>query len=171
MRVCIECQQDVTGKKAAKVKDDHVIQFIRSIKRAVRLSKENELYVCEADLEKHNKKRKSFEKTLLIFGVLAAVVVLLMVGSLLLSGKLNITILIYSILMGVFIILLAVLFKYAPATEQYGSSDRRSGHNCTGNGISSTSSKTEARVAPQQTEQTAHGQEKKERRIKTGKSK
>jgi len=117
MKVCVDCQQEVVGKKAVRVKEDRTIRMLRSIKRLLRISKENELYVCEADLEKHLERRKSFEKTMLIFAAIAAFIVVLLLVTILFSGRFEILTIISAILIGVFLFLFSVIFKYVPAVE------------------------------------------------------
>lgn len=118
MKICIECEKDVAGKKAFKIKEDRIIRGIRALKKLTRTAQGNELYVCNDHLEKHMKKRKRFEKSILIFGILAGIVVVLLVGMLLLSKKFDVVLLIYSLLVGVFILAFAVIFRYAPAIEK-----------------------------------------------------
>lgn len=117
MKVCVDCQQDVVGKKAVKVKEDKTIRMLRGLKRFLRIAKENDLYVCEADLEKHLERRKSFEKTMLIFAAIAAFIVVLLFVAILLSGRFEILTIISAILIGIFLFLFSVIFKYVPAVE------------------------------------------------------
>ena len=114
MRVCIVCQNDVSGKKAVPVQEDAVIRSIRRVKQALRIAKNDELYVCDDDLARHREKRKSFERSMIFFGVLSAAVVLLLIGTIVLSGKLDIFAILSAFMIGAFILLFSVLFKYAP---------------------------------------------------------
>jgi uncharacterized membrane protein len=117
MKICIECEKDVSGKKAVKIREDRIIQAIRKVKEITRTAQGNELYVCEEHVEQHKTRRKKFERSILIFGILAGVVVVLLVGMLLMSEKFDIILFIYSVLIGVFILAIAVIFRYCPGME------------------------------------------------------
>lgn len=116
-KVCVDCQKEVNGKRAVKVKEDRIILALRAAKRALKISRENELFICEDCFEKHEKRRKSFEKTMLIFAVVAALIIVLMVFTIILSGRLEL----WAILSGILIIALlavfSIIFKYVPATD------------------------------------------------------
>ncbi len=118
MRICIVCQKDVEGKSAVPVKDDAIIRSIRKVKSAFNIAQNNELYVCEDDIPVHDKRRKEFERSLVLFGVLAAVVVILLVLTIIMSGRFDIFAFISAILIGLFILLFAIVFKYAPALDK-----------------------------------------------------
>ncbi len=117
MKICIECNESVAGKRAVKVKEDRIIRLIRIVKQKLNIAANNELYVCEKDIDKHIKRRKDFEKNMVFFSILAGLVVLAMVASMLLSESLNIWAVFSSIVIGMFILTFAVVFKYAPALE------------------------------------------------------
>jgi len=117
MDVCIICQKDVAGKSAVSVKEDRIILAIRSMKQALKMAQNNKLYVCETCMEEHSKRRKSFEKSMLFFGVLAAIVVVLLFISMILSGRFDIMAIFSIFIIGVLILLFSLLFKYTPATE------------------------------------------------------
>ena len=117
MRVCIVCQKDVTGKPAKPVKEDSIIRFIRVVKQTFRVAANNELYVCDEDLPAHLQRRRSFERSIIIFGVLAAIVVVLLIGTILLSGRFDIWAMFSALIIGLFILLFVFVFKYAPAIE------------------------------------------------------
>ena len=114
-KICIICHQVVSQGKAARVKDDAVIQGIRGLKRLLRIAQNNELYVCEKDLPVHAEKRKKFEKELLIIGGVAIAVLFLLIGLPLLSGRFDISLFVSSIFISFLIVLFGILFKYAPA--------------------------------------------------------
>lgn len=117
MKICIICQNEVAGKKAAKVREDRIIKAIRKLKALFKIAAGNELYVCEEDLPKHLKRRKSFEKNILFFGILAVFVVMLLLFIIFMSGRFNLWVIISSLFIGVFILLFALIFKYAPGIE------------------------------------------------------
>ncbi|MEM3422240.1 MAG: hypothetical protein QXF35_02150 [Candidatus Bilamarchaeaceae archaeon] len=116
-KVCIECGNLVYGKKAVKVKDDIILKILRDIKRATKTAKENELYVCEDDLKKNQQKRSEFLKSMLIFGIAAAAVLLLSLVSIILSGVFNIGLLLFGFVVAATILLLVIITKYTPAVE------------------------------------------------------
>jgi len=118
MKVCIVCQKDVEGKSAVAIKEDLIIRTIRAIKQFFHIATNNELYVCEDDIPVHEQKRKSFERSLLFFGVLGAVVVLLLIGNLFLSGNFDPLAILSAFIIGAFVLLFALVFKYAPALEK-----------------------------------------------------
>jgi cation transport ATPase len=116
MKICISCQTAVEGKKAIRIKEDRIIRVIRAVKKAFGIAQMNELYVCEDDLKEHKKRRNSFEKSMLFASVLAGIVVIMVLGALLLSGRLDPWPVFSAFVIGVFVLALP-LFKYAPALE------------------------------------------------------
>jgi predicted nucleic acid-binding Zn ribbon protein len=118
MKVCIVCQKDISGKNAVTVKEDSIIRAIRTFKQFFHIAANNELYVCSDDIQVHEKRRGEFERSMIFFGVLSALVVIVLIGTLLLSGRFDIFAFISAIVRGVFILLLSVVFKYSPALEK-----------------------------------------------------
>lgn len=116
MKICILCEKEVDPNSSFKVKDDPIIQFLRSVKSKLNIVKNNELYVCSSDLDKYNKKRKSFEKNLIICSAIAAIVFLLFLVVTVLSFKLDLLALLSVFVIIVFILALPILV-YAPAIE------------------------------------------------------
>jgi hypothetical protein len=119
MKVCISCEADVSGRKAYPVKEDRIIRAVRTVKKALRIARMNELYVCDACLEKHRVRRQSFEKSMLFASVLGGLIIIVMLGVMLLSGKLDLWAVVSSLIIGGFVMLLP-LFRYAPAVEAKG---------------------------------------------------
>lgn len=117
MKVCIVCQKEVDGKKAVKVREDRIIKAIRRLKSIFRIAAGNDLYVCEEDLQKHLERRKSFEKSMLFFGILSVFVVMLLLFLVVMSGRFNLLVILSSFAIGAFILLFALVFKYAPGVE------------------------------------------------------
>jgi hypothetical protein len=117
MKVCITCQQSVEGKRAVRVREDRVIRAIRAIKKALRIAQMNELYVCEADIRKHLEHRRAFEKMLLFASILAGLIVVLLIGLLLISGRFDLWAMFSSLIIAGFVLVLP-LFRYAPALEE-----------------------------------------------------
>jgi hypothetical protein len=116
MKVCISCETDVTGKKAYPIKEDRIIRAVRTVKKALGIAKMNDLYVCENCLEKHKGRRQSFEKSMLFATVLGGIIIIVMLGMMLLSGKLDIWAAVSSIVIGGFVMVLP-FFRYAPAVQ------------------------------------------------------
>ena len=125
MRVCIVCQKDVSGKSAKPIKEDNIIRMIRAVKQVLRIAANNELYVCEDDLAIHLQRRRSFERSIILFGVLSAIVVVLLIGTMLLSGRFDIWAILSAFIVGVFILLFAFVFRYAPAVEGVSSEEKK----------------------------------------------
>ena len=117
MKICIECEKNVEGMKAVKIKEDNVIAAIRKIKRVLGAAKENDLYVCEEHLKKHLERRKSFQKSLILFGIAAVLIFVLGIISMVISGNFNIVGFIAAVVISIFLILFAILFKYTPDVE------------------------------------------------------
>jgi len=118
MKVCIVCQKDIAGKDAVPIKEDFIIRGIRSFKQFFHIAANNELYVCADDVPVHEKRRGEFERSMIFFGVLSSLVVIILIGTLLLSGRFDIFAFISAIVIGVFILLLSVVFKYSPALKK-----------------------------------------------------
>jgi uncharacterized membrane protein len=118
MKVCIICQKDIAGKSAVPIKEDAIIKTIRSFKQFFHIAANNELYVCADDMIVHEERRKSFERSMIFFGVISSIVVILLIGTLLLSGRFDIFAFVSAILIGIFILLLSIVFKYSPAVEK-----------------------------------------------------
>ncbi len=116
MKVCISCESDVAGKKAWPIKEDRIIKAVRALKKALGIAKMNELYVCANCLDKHKARRQGFEKSMLFASVLGGLIVIVMLGMVLLSGKLDLWAVVSSFVIGGFVIALP-LFRYAPAVQ------------------------------------------------------
>jgi len=116
MKICVDCQKEVGGTKAIKIREDRVIRGIRAVKRALKISKENELYVCEKCLEVHKERRKSFEKTMTFFAVLAGLVVILLLITIGLSGRIEVWTILSAVMIGVLLLFFSLVFRYVPAT-------------------------------------------------------
>lgn len=117
MKACIICQKDLLSGRAAKVKEDFVISTIRKIKQMLNIARNKELYVCENDLKTQQDKRKAYERDLIVFSIVAAIVFLLLIAAPLLSGRFEISFLFASLFLSALIILIPVFFKYTPAID------------------------------------------------------
>jgi hypothetical protein len=116
MKVCISCQKDVSGKMAYPVKWDRFLSIILTIKKALHIAQMNELYVCEDCLQKHQERRAAFERSMMLAGVLAGIIILLILSTLILGGRFDAFAFFAGILLAV-VMLLFPLFRYAPALE------------------------------------------------------
>ncbi len=116
MKVCIYSGKSVVGKKAVKVKEDRVIVAIRKIKQLFGIAKNNELYVSEEYLEEHKKRRKEFEKVMLIASILASIILVLFLIVSFLSGRFELGSLAAYLILAT-VLLLLPLFKYVPSVE------------------------------------------------------
>jgi fatty acid desaturase len=117
MRVCFVCQKEQRSGQGTPVKDDIVIRAIRRIKKAFGISTGNVLVVCDNCLEESKKRRQKFERSLLTFGGLGAVLGVILLIASILSGKSLIAIL-QSIILLVFLVVVFSLFsllQYHPA--------------------------------------------------------
>ncbi len=117
MKICISCEADVSGKKAWRVREDRVITTVRAVKKALHIVKMNELYVCEGCLPKHRSRRQAFERNMLFATVLGALIIVVMLGMILLSGRLDLWAVVSSFVIGAFVMALPILFSYVPALE------------------------------------------------------
>lgn len=123
-KVCIICGKEKDG---TPIKDDIVIRTIRKIKGALRLATNNTLVVCRECTDDYAKKRAKFEKTLVQYVVVAAILLVLILVLPLLSGKLfSLESLIFGILIGIFIIALS-LIGYMPKTAEKKAAERKKG--------------------------------------------
>lgn len=116
MKVCIVCQKDVEGRKAVRVKEDRIIQTIRKVKQALKIAQNNELYVCEEDIKTHQERRRGYERNVLLAAVLAGIIIVLLIFTLIVSGKFNP----WTFLAGIvlcLVILAFPFFRYSPALE------------------------------------------------------
>ncbi|MBI2079311.1 hypothetical protein HYT84_00980 [Candidatus Micrarchaeota archaeon] len=119
MKVCIICQKDETKTSMKlKVKDDQLIRVIRTIKSSIGVAKNNELYVCDSDIQAYKERRKKFERDAVLFGAVSIGIILVMGGLPLLAGQFNLFIILVSVLVAAFFFLFAVLFKYVPAVTE-----------------------------------------------------
>lgn len=117
MKKCVVCHMDLTSGKAARVREDRVIRFIRKIKKTLNIARNYDLYVCEADFEKNNEKRKKYEKDIIIFTIVAVFVTVILIILPLISGTLSIPLFLSSIILGIMIVGFAVFLKYIPASD------------------------------------------------------
>jgi len=116
MKVCISCEADVSGRKAYPIKEDRIIGAVRTIKKSLGIAKMNELYVCENCLDKHKARRQSFEKSMLFGSVLGGLIVIVLLGLIVLSGKPDPWSIVSSLVIGGFVMALP-LFRYTPAVQ------------------------------------------------------
>lgn len=109
--VCIMCKKEVDG--GVEVVDDIVIRVIRKIKTILRVVQGNRLVVCKDCLAEHAKRRAEFEKTVVVYGVLATLIFLVLIF---LSPRLPSVL--SGIIFAVFIMSLALIRYVAPIGEK-----------------------------------------------------
>lgn len=116
-KVCIICNKELSSGKAYRVKEDIIIRTIRKIKNALKIAYNNELFVCENDVKIHDEKRKKFERMLVLYIAFALIVVVLLIAIPLLAGTITIPGIFFSLLLGVILLIVPIIFTYAPARE------------------------------------------------------
>ncbi|MDD5171419.1 MAG: hypothetical protein PHF60_00080 [Candidatus ainarchaeum sp.] len=116
MKVCVACQANVENKAAVPIKEDRIIRTIRAIKKFFGVAQMNELYVCEADLPKHMERRRSFERTMLFASIFAGLVIILLLYSIISSGRFDAWAMVSAFVVALFVLALP-LFRYTPAVE------------------------------------------------------
>ena len=117
LKVCIICNKDVTGKRAVRVKDDFVIRTIRRVKQILGVAKNNELYVCEDDFEEYKKRRSSFEKSIMIFGAMAGLLIFGVVLLMIITGRFSISSIVSLLVLGILLLIFTLVFRFTPAVE------------------------------------------------------
>lgn len=119
--VCIVCKKELDKKNlkdAKPVKEDGVIKGIRAIKNALKIATNAQLYVCKEHLPEQQKRRKEFEKSITITGLLAALVFIGLAAIPLLSkGELNPGSIFAGLLIAVLLVLLGGFLKYTPQVK------------------------------------------------------
>ncbi len=116
VKICIICEKEPTGN-ACKVRDDAIIKTIRAVKQKLKIAKNNELYVCEDCLPSYKEKRKKFEKNLVFYVAIAAVIFIIINGFQLINGKFSIVLFFISLFLGLMISALAILNYATPPIE------------------------------------------------------
>lgn len=116
--VCIVCKKELDKKNlkdAKAVKEDKVIKTIRALKKALKIATNAQLYVCKEHVAEQQKRRKEFEKSIVITGLLAALVFIgLAAVPILAKGQLNIGSIFAGLLIAVLLVLLGGFLKYTP---------------------------------------------------------
>jgi predicted RND superfamily exporter protein len=120
---CIVCKKD---RKGLEVYDDLMIRSIRRVKTALNMVQNNKLVVCTGCMGEHLKRRKTFEKWLVIYGAVGLSVMLIVL--LMSPDKLK------ALLLGLFLlalmVLLSVVTYYHPSLKNYpkeGGKGKRAG--------------------------------------------
>lgn len=116
--ICIICEKE---KKGIPIKEDRVLGVIRAIKDRLGIAKHNKLYVCESCWPKYKEKRKKFEKSMMIWGVIAGVIAIaLIAASIFTTGLSDVFALLKNIIIAVmvFVIIMVLIgLGYVPSTE------------------------------------------------------
>jgi|GEM_PF-3396879 len=121
--ICIIGHEVVQG--GYKIKEDRVINLMKAAKKRLGMKlKNNRLFVCEKHKDEYIKKRKGFERNVIILSALAAVFFVIIFVVNLMNG--DVADILRSLLLGVLLILLVPLFLifiYVPAIEDKPASD------------------------------------------------
>ena len=112
-KVCIICSQEVKAGRA--VADDAVIRFIRRAKQSLHIAKNNELVVCEQDLEAHRKKRQGYERNLAVYMVIAGVVLVLLVFLPIFTTGFSAYAVLVGLLFAALLVLMPVITSHTPS--------------------------------------------------------
>jgi len=112
-RVCIICSQVV--KQGHAVGDDAVIRSIRWAKQSLGIAKNNELVVCDKDLEAHRKKRQGYERNLAVYMVIAGIVLVLLVFLPIFTTGFSIPATLVGVLFAALLVFMPVLTSHTPA--------------------------------------------------------
>ena len=117
--VCIVCKGE---KKGDRVEDDIYIETMRKIKNRLNIATNNTLVVCNDCMQKAEEKRRRFERTLMVWGILATLIFVMFV---LMSPTLLSIFL--SLVAIAFFMLVAFLTSYFPKVEKHGGKKGRIG--------------------------------------------
>jgi len=117
--VCIVCKGE---KKGDRVEDDIYIETMRKIKNRLNIATNNTLVVCNDCTQKAEEKRRRFERTLMIWGILSALILVMFI---LMSPTLLSIFL--SLVAIAFFMLVAFLTSYFPKVEKHGGKKGRIG--------------------------------------------
>ena len=114
-KVCIICHKET--KKGIPIKEDFVIKSIRKVKRALRISTGNTLIVCEEHVGDAKKRREKFEKSLLTYVGLGAVIGIVLILISIFQSKSLSNILVSFGLLVLLVLLMAAfsLYQYFPS--------------------------------------------------------
>jgi len=113
--VCIICEQE--GIEGKPVKEDAILGSIRAIKNALKIATNRRLIVCETCVPKYTEKRGRFEKTLVQYVAISAIIVVGLIAlPLIAGGAFNFGALIFGVAIGAFITALSFT-QYMPAVE------------------------------------------------------
>lgn len=115
-KACIICLKEV--ESGTPVEDEPLIIAIRKVKQRFNIAKNNELVVCQNDMEEYLKKRKKYETNIAIYSVIAAIVVGAFIFLPLFLGTFSLPSIITSIGFALFIIILPIISSYTPALSK-----------------------------------------------------
>ena len=112
-RVCIICGNEV--KSGSAVADDLVIRSLRRAKQWLHIARNNELVVCESDLEAHRKKRQGYERNLAVYMVIAGIVLVLLVFLPIFTTGFSLYAVLVGLLFAALLVLMPVITSHTPA--------------------------------------------------------
>jgi len=117
--ICIICKGE---KKGDRVEDDIYIGTMRKIKNRLNIATNNTLVVCKDCTKKAEEKRRRFERTMMTWGILSALifVMFILMSPTLLSFFLSFVAIAFFMLIG-------LLTSYFPKVEKHGGKKGRTG--------------------------------------------
>jgi len=117
-KVCIVDREEKNG---IPIKDDVVINAIRTVKKRLKISSGNELVVCPAHLEEAKKRRERFERSLMTSAGIGAVLGVILVLLAIFNPNRSLISILQAILflfVLVFIMAALSLYQYFPAVKE-----------------------------------------------------
>ncbi|MFH1306202.1 MAG: hypothetical protein ABIH83_00910 [Candidatus Micrarchaeota archaeon] len=110
--VCIICSKEKFGIHVA---DTKVVRFIRKIKRKFKIATNNKLLVCAECMEEYTKRRKSFERKIILHALGGLLLLLISVFLPIMSGRpIEFVSIFMVLLLAIFLVALALL-NYIPS--------------------------------------------------------
>jgi len=115
--ICIIGHEKI--ERGYRVKEDKVLGIMKTLKQKLGMKlRNNRLYVCEHHKEEYSKKRKSFERNIMMLAAMAAILFVVILAFNIMSGDLMA--IARSILLGLMVFLIVPIFLffiYVPAID------------------------------------------------------
>ncbi|MCD6549102.1 hypothetical protein J7K41_00090 [Candidatus Micrarchaeota archaeon] len=116
-KICIICEKEREG---VPIKEDLVIRTIRRIKEKLGIAKGYKLVVCRECWEEYVKRRKSYERNMITWGLLGLAAVIFMGILFAITGAVNIVRMMTTLIMliAIFALMIGIVFitRYIPKT-------------------------------------------------------
>lgn len=124
-KMCIICGNE--SPEGHVIENTSTIEFIRKIKKRLNLASNNELVVCEADLETHAKKRKSFEQKLMLHIAGGSLLLVISIALPLMSSRpIEFVSVFMILLLALFLVGLAMLSYIPPVAKKSAGAEHKS---------------------------------------------